>query len=107
MTILLGVSLLSTSPLILTRLNRTVPKFASGSTAPVLDDGASVITSAEDRAKVAFLLTMVCVQWRVVSVSTSVYFAVPLNVTDALMWSPGLTRVLKLTGASGNISYQP
>ena len=35
------------------------------------------------------------------------YLSAPLNVTDALMWSPGLTGFLNTTGAAGNISYQP
>jgi hypothetical protein len=100
-----GVLLVRSAPFALAPLKLTVPKFASGRTPPLLD-GASAITSADASFADFNLAETVFVQPRVLSEMVSVNEPLPFVVTDADMWSPGLTGLLKLTGNFGYISYQ-
>ena len=85
----------------------TVPKFDSGSTAPVPSLGASAITSADPSCAVSEVWLVVWVQPWVESVSVRVNTPPPAATTDALIASPGWTGWSKNTGAFGNVSNQP
>src|SRR5215467_5811695 len=105
MTILIALAWPIAVPFALALLKCTVPKLASGSTRPPPVDGASAMTSAEEFFAPRSDLWTVWLQCRVLSVITRVYLLPPVWVTEALMWSPGRTRLEKFTGKAGNISY--
>src|SRR5215469_15042546 len=105
MTILIALAWPIAAPFALALLKRTVPKLASGSTRPPPVDGASAMTSAEEFLAPRSDLWTVWLQCRVLSVMTRVYLLPRVWVTEALMWSPGRTRLEKFTGNAGNISY--
>jgi hypothetical protein len=88
-----GVLLVSTLPFTVAALKPTVPKFASGRTPPLLD-GASAMTSADASLADFSLAVVVLLQPCVLSEIVSVNEPVPFVVTDADMWSPGLTVLL-------------
>src|SRR4051812_34072864 len=100
-----GVEPVSGAPFAFAPLKPTVPKFASGRTPPLLD-GASAITSADASDARFSLAVVVFVHPWVLSEIVSVNEPLPFVVTDADMWSPGRTVLLKLTGNFGYISYQ-
>jgi hypothetical protein len=99
-----GVVLVSRAPLALAPLKLTVPKLARGRT-PLLLDGASAITSADASLADFSLAVVVFVHPWVLSEIVSVNEPLLVVVTDADMWSPGRTVLLKLTGYFGYISY--
>src|SRR3954453_12151899 len=83
----------SRAPFALAPLKPTVPKFASGR-APPLPDGASAITSADaSDARFSLALSGFLHPW-VLSEIVSVNEPLPLVVTEADIWSPGLTVLL-------------
>src|SRR5438132_8377629 len=64
-------------------LKPTVPKSVRGRTPPELQQGASAMTSAEDRAAPARVALMVCVQPAVLPVSVSRNWLQTINATLA------------------------
>jgi hypothetical protein len=100
-----GVLPVSSAPFARAPEKLAVPKFASGRTPPLLD-GASAMTSADASLADFSLAVVVLVHPWVLSEIVSVNEPLPFVVTDADMWSPGRTVLLKLTGNFGYISYQ-
>lgn len=99
------VLLVSREPFAVAPLKLTVPKFASGRTPPLLD-GASAITSADESLADLSLAVFTFVHPCVLSEIVSVNVPRPSVVTDADMWSPGCTGLLRFVGNFGYISYQ-
>src|SRR5256714_15154496 len=98
-----GVELVSVAPLALALLKLTVPKFASGRTPPLLE-GASAITSADARAACLSLAVTVLLH-AVPSEIVRGKLPEPLVVTDAVIFSPACTGLLKVLRDFGYISY--
>src|SRR5215471_10116507 len=88
-----GVLLVSTLPFTVALLKLTVPKFASGRTPPLLD-GASAMTSAEASWACFSRAVVVLAHPWVLSEIVRVNEPEPFVVTDADIWSPGLTGLL-------------
>src|SRR5579875_643534 len=107
MFMLTGLSLPIADPLTVAPVKFTVPKSASGRMPPLLvQQGASAMTSAEERAAPEAVAVTVWLQPWVVSASVSVKLSPLFQVTEPVKWSPGLTVLLKFTGYAGYISYQ-
>jgi hypothetical protein len=83
-------------------LKLTVPKLVSGKMPPLfVQQGASAMTSAEDRAAPASLRVAERFQCWVASVIVSRNLLLPRYLTEAENRSPALTVLLKVTSAAG------
>src|SRR3954465_9480257 len=100
-----GVLPVSSAPFARAPEKLAVPKFASGRTPPLLD-GASAMTSADASLADFSLAGAAPAHPWVLSETVGGKEPLPFVVTDADMWSPGRTVLLKLTGNFGYISYQ-
>ncbi len=89
-----GLDAASVPPLTVEVVNVTVPKFASGST-PVEEDGASAMTSAEERASEELVLVTVWLQPRVVSARYRVKTPAEVAETLETIVSPAVMVLLK------------
>jgi hypothetical protein len=79
-----------------------VPKLAGGRMPPLaVQQGASAMTSAEDRAALARVTLCVCVRPLVLSFRTRLNVLGDWYVTEPENWSPGLTGLGKFTAAPG------
>src|SRR5690242_18165583 len=102
-----GLKLPMAEPLAAELVKFAVPKLASGRIPPEpVQQGASTMTSADDRLAEDSVLFSVWLQPRVVSEMVRVNLPPPSKVTEAVKLSPGLTGLLKVCEGPGYISHQ-
>jgi hypothetical protein len=108
MLICTGSSVSRLVPFTVTPVKLTEPKSVNGRTLepPEVLEGASAMTSAEDRSAPVWVALIVCVQPCVMSSSTSRNSSLPWEVTVPVNLSPGLTGFVKFTAAPGKTSHQ-
>src|SRR6266571_350278 len=101
MVICTGLSVSMLLPFTVTPVKPTEPKLVSGRTLELPEllvlEGASTMASAEDKPAPASVALSVCVQFCVVSLSTSWNLPPPWEVTVPANASPGLTGFVKFT----------